>query len=150
MFRLLRKREKLKKSSQCTGDPMEYVALTGITDSVIETLKKYHLKTLEIRNPQNFLGVLGLNPGDSVLLTSTSYQDIKDGTPGLIARVTQMQISTHSIISSNNFYIEEREAITARIQLECKCMARVKSVITNELGKPVILDAREISCYEAR
>ena len=129
---------------------MEYVTLTGITDSVIEILKKYHLKTLEIRNPQNFIGVLGLNPGDSILLTSTSFQDIKDGTPGLIAKVAQMQISTHSIISSNNFYIEEREAISARIQLECKCMARVKSVISNELGKPVIVDAREISCYEAR
>jgi uncharacterized protein len=129
---------------------MEYVTLTGINDSVIEVLKKYHLKTLEIRNPQNFIGVLGLNLGDNILLTSTSYQDIKDGTPGLIARVSQMQISAHSIISSNNFYIEEREAISARIQLECKCMARVKSVITNELGKPVIVDAREISCYEAR
>jgi hypothetical protein len=29
-------------------------------------------------------------------------------------------------------------------------MARVKSIISNELGKPVIVDAREISCYEAR
>jgi len=129
---------------------MEYIALTGIADSVIEILKKYNLRTLEIRNPQNFLGVLGLNAGDSVLLTSTTLQDIKDGTPGLIAKVLQVQVSAHSIISSNNFYTEEREAISARIQLECRCMARVKSVISNDLGKPVRLDAREISCYEAR
>jgi hypothetical protein len=129
---------------------MEYVALTGIADSVIEILKKHHLRTLEIRNPQNFVGVLGLNAGDNVLLTSTSLQDIKDGTPGLIATVRLMQISVHSTLSSNDFYFEEREAMSARIQLECRSMARVKSVVSNELGKPIRVDAREISCYEAR
>jgi uncharacterized protein len=129
---------------------MEYVALTGIADSVIEILKKHQLRTLEIRNPQNFVGVLGLNAGDNVLLTSTSLQDIKDGTPGLIATVRLMQISVHSTLSSNDFYFEEREAMSARIQLECRSMARVKSVVSNELGKPIRVDAREISCYEAR
>lgn len=129
---------------------MEYIALTGIADSVIEILKKHNLRTLEVRNPQNFLGVLGLNAGDNVLLTSTTLQDIKDGTPGLIAKVVQMQISAHSILSSNGLYTEERESISARIQLECRSIARVKSVISKELGKPVIVDAREISCYEAR
>lgn len=129
---------------------MEYIALTGIADSLIEVLKKHHLRTLEIRSPQNFVGVLGLNAGDSVLLTSTTLQDLTDGTPGLIAKVVQKQISVHSIVSSNELYIEEREAMSARIQLECRCMARVKSVISNELGKPVTVDAREISCYEAR
>ncbi len=129
---------------------MEYIALTGIADSLIEVLKKHNLRTLEIRNPQNFVGVLGLNAGDSVLLTSTSLQDLTDGTPGLIAKVVQKQVSVHSIVSSNNLYIEEREAMSARIQLECRCMARVRNVISNELGKPVRVDAREISCYEAR
>ena len=129
---------------------MEYIALTGIADSLIEILKKHHLRTLEIRSPQNFVGVLGLNAGDSVLLTSTSLQDLTDGTPGLIAKVVQKQVSVHSIVSSNDLYVEEREAMSARIQLECRCMARVKSVISNELGEPVRVDVREISCYEAR
>lgn len=129
---------------------MEYIALTGIADSVIEILKKHHLRTLEIRNPQNFVGVLGLNAGDNVLLTSTSLQDIKDGTPGLIATVRLKQISVHSTLSSNDLYFEEREAMSARIQLECRSMARVKSVVSNELGKPIRVDARKISCYEAR
>lgn len=129
---------------------MEYIALTGIADSVIEILKKHDLRTLEIRNPQNFLGVLGLSAGDSVLLTSTSFQDLMDGTQGLIARVVQKQVSVHSFVSSNELYVEEREALSARIQLECRCMARVRTVISNEIGKPVIVDAREVSCYEAR
>ncbi|KKG08931.1 hypothetical protein EO98_13690 [Methanosarcina sp. 2.H.T.1A.6] len=129
---------------------MEYIALTGIADSVIEVLKKHELRTLEIRTPQNFFGVLGLNAGDNVLLTSASLQDLTDGTSALIAKIVQMQISVHSIVSSNDIYCEEREAMSARIQLECRCMARVKSVVSNELGKPVRVDAREISCYEAR
>jgi hypothetical protein len=129
---------------------MEYTTLTGIADSVIEILKKHELRTLEIRNPQNFLGVLGLNAGDSILLTSTSLQDLTDGTSALIAKIVQMQVSVHSIVSSNDLYCEERESMSARIQLECRCMARVRSVVSNELGKPVIVDAREISCYEAR
>lgn len=129
---------------------MEYIALTGIADSLIEILKKHQLRTLEIRSPQNFVGVLGLNAGDNVLLTSTSLQDLTNGTQGLIAKVVQKQISVHSIVSSNDFYIEEREAMSARIQLQCRCMARVRDVISNELGKPVRVDAREVSCYEAR
>jgi len=129
---------------------MEYIALTGIADSVIEVLKKHELRTLEIRNLQNFFGILGLNAGDNVLLTSTSLQDLTDGTSALIANIVQMQISVHSIVSSNDIYCEEREAMSARIQLECRSMARVKSVVSNELGKPVRVDAREISCYEAR
>ena len=129
---------------------MEYTTLTGIADSVIEILKKHELRTLEIRNPQNFLGVLGLNAGDSVLLTSTSLQDLTDGTSALIAKIVQMQVSVHSIVSSNDLYSEERESMSARIQLECRCMARVRSIVSNELGKPVKVDAREISCYEAR
>ncbi len=129
---------------------MEYIVLTGIADSVIETLKKHSLRTLEIRNPQNFFGVLALNVGDQVLLTSTRRDDLTDGTTGLVARVVQRQISTHSIISASDFYVEECEAMAARIQLECRCMARVRSVVSNELGKPVVVDAREIPCYEAR
>ena len=129
---------------------MEYIALTGIADSLIEILKKHNLRTLEIRSPQNFVGVLGLSAGENVLLTSTSLQDLTDGTQGLIARVVQKQVSVHSILSSNDLYIEEREAMSARIQLECRCMARVKNVVSNELGKPVRVEAREISCYEAR
>ena len=129
---------------------MEYIALTGIADSLIEVLKRHRLRTLEIRSPQNFVGVLGLNAGDSVLLTSPSLQDLTDGTQGLIAKVVKKQVSVHSVISSNELYIEEREAMSARIQLECRCIARIKNVISNELGKPVRVDAREISCYEAR
>lgn len=129
---------------------MEYIALTGIADSLIEILKKHNLRTLEIRSPQNFVGVLGLSAGENVLLTSTSLQDLTDGTQGLIATVVQKQVSVHSILSSNDLYIEEREAMSARIQLECRCMARVRNVVSNELGKPVRVDAREISCYEAR
>ncbi len=129
---------------------MEYIALTGIADSVIDILKKHNLRTLEIRNPLNFLGIIELNVGDDVLLTSTSLQDIKEGTPGLIARVMQKQISVHSILSSNDIYIEERETMSVRIQLEYRSIARVKSVISNKLGKPIRIDAREISCYEAR
>lgn len=129
---------------------MEYIALTGIADSLIEILKKHNLRTLEIRSPQNFVGVLGLSVGDNILLTSTSLQDLTDGTQGLIAKVVQKQVSVHSILSSNDLYIEERETMSARIQLECRCMARVRNIVSNELGKPVRVDAREISCYEAR
>ena len=77
---------------------MEYIALTGIADYVIDILKKHNLRTLEIRNPLNFLGIIELNVGDDVLLTSTSLQDIKEGTPGLIARVMQKQILIKEII----------------------------------------------------
>ncbi|MDD4749390.1 MAG: DUF473 domain-containing protein [Methanosarcinaceae archaeon] len=129
---------------------MEYIAFTGIADSVLETLKNHNLRTLELRSPQNFFSALHLSPGDSVLLTPSRLQDLSNGTMGLVARVVQKQISTHALLMANELYLEEREAATAKIQLKCRCMARVQTVISNEIGKPVLVDAREISCYEAR
>lgn len=124
--------------------------MTGIADSVIDALKNHSLRTLEIRTPQNFAGVLGLDVGDSVLLTTTRLQDLTNGTVGLLGRVVQKETSTHSIIMANDLYIEEREIVTARVQLKCRCMARIRDVVSNEIGKPIIVVASEIPCYEAR
>lgn len=129
---------------------MEYIALTGIAESVIETLKNNNLRTLELRSPHNFVSVLEINTGDLVLITSSRLQDLSNGTMGLVARVVQKQISTHSLIMANDLYVEERETTTASVQLKCKCMARVRDVVSNEIGKPVLVDVMEISCYEAR
>jgi len=131
------------------GDTMEYIALTGITDNVMKDLKNHILRTIEIRSPNNFFAALHLTAGDYVFLTPTSAQDITGGSTGVVARVRQHQISTHRLLHSNEMFYEEREMTIARIQLEPKCIARIRRVGCNEIGEVTRVDAEEMSCYEA-
>ena len=57
------------------------------------------------------------------------------GLQGLIAKVVQKQVSVHSILSSNDFYTEEREAMSARIQLECRCYGKGEKCYFKRTGK---------------
>lgn len=113
-------------------------------------LRNHVLRTIEIRNPQNFFAALNLSAGDYVFLTPASAEDIRGGTPGIIARVTRHQIATHRMVHGTTNFYEEREMIMARLQLEAMGMARIRKVLANGIGEVTRVDAEEISCYEAR
>ena len=132
------------------GDTMECVALTGISDGVMKELRNHVLRTIEIRSPQNFFTVLGINAGDYVFLTHTSAQDVTGGTVGVLARVLKHQISTHRILQSNEMFYEEREMTMARIQLEPKHVTRISKVVCNEIGEVARVIVDKTSQYEAR
>ena len=129
---------------------MEYIALTGMSENVMNELKGHVLRTIEIRSPQNFFAALRLNAGDYVFLTHTSAQDITGGTVGVLARVLKHQISTHRMLQSNEMFYEEREMTMARIQLEPKYITRIRKVICSEIGEVARVIVDDSSHYEAR
>ncbi|MCL7411141.1 MAG: DUF473 domain-containing protein [Methanosarcinaceae archaeon] len=129
---------------------MECVALTGISDNVMKELKNHVLRTIEIRSPQNFFAVLKVNAGDYVFITHASAQDVTGGTVGVLARVLKHQISTHSILQSNEVFYEEREMTMARIQLEPRHITRITKVLCNEVGEVMRVIVDKTSQYEAR
>jgi len=129
---------------------MRCIALTGISNHVINDLKNRLLRTIEIRSPHNFFGILQVDIGDPVFISSTSPSDITTGTTGLIARVQRRDISVHRVVQSNDFFYEEREAMVARVQLVAEGSGRVQRVIQSELGSATVVDAEERPVYAAQ
>ncbi|NYT19885.1 MAG: DUF473 domain-containing protein [Methanosarcinales archaeon] len=129
---------------------MEYVALTGISDSAISELKNHQLRTIEIRTPQNFFTALNVNVGDNIFLTHTTIQDLTRGSTGIIAKVIKHQLSTHRTITGNDMFFEEHETMMIRLQLQTKGIARISNVLSNEVGKETRVVAEDMCFYEAR
>ncbi|MDY0386508.1 MAG: DUF473 domain-containing protein [Methanolobus sp.] len=129
---------------------MEYIALTGMSERVMSELRQNRLLTIEIRNPYNFIAALHSNVGDLLLLTHTSPEDVTGGSMGIIAKLVRHQISTHRITQSNELQYEERESTCLRLQLDPKCIARVRKVLINRIGETTKVDAEEIPLYNAR
>ncbi|WP_340820274.1 DUF473 domain-containing protein [Methanolobus sp. WCC4] len=129
---------------------MEYAALTGISERVISDLRQNRLLTIEIRSPHNFLAALRLNVGDMLFLTHTSPEDLTGGSMGIIVKLLRHQVSTHRMMQSTEAYYEERETTTLRLQLDPKCIARVRKVLNNTIGEVTTVDAEEIPLYNAR
>ncbi len=132
------------------GDGMEYVALTGISERFISELKQNRLLTIEIRSPHNFFAALHLKAGDLLFLTHTSSDDLTAGSMGIIAKLIRHQVSTHRVMQSSELYYEEREITSLRLQLDPKCIARMRKVLNNTLGEITKVDAEEIPLYNAR
>ncbi|MBP1910684.1 DUF473 domain-containing protein [Methanolobus bombayensis] len=129
---------------------MEYIALTGISERVISDLRQNRLLTIEIRSPHNFLAALRMNVGDMLFLTHTSADDLIGGSMGIIAKLVRHQVSTHRVMQSSEVYYEERETTSLRLQLDPKCIARVRKVLNNTIGEVTKVDAEEIPLYNAR
>ncbi|WMW26138.1 DUF473 domain-containing protein [Methanolobus sediminis] len=129
---------------------MEYIALTGISERVISELRQNRLLTIEIRSPHNFLAALHMNVGDMLLLTHTSPDDLTGGNMGIVAKLVRHQVSTHRVTQSSEAYYEERETTSLRLQLDPKCIARIRKVLNNTIGEVTKVDAEEIPLYNAR
>jgi hypothetical protein len=129
---------------------MEYIALTGISERVISELRQNRLLTIEIRSPNNFLAALRMNVGEMLFLTHTSAEDLTGGSMGIIAKLVRHQVSTHRVMQSNEAFYEERETTSLRLQLDPKCIARVRKVLNNTIGEVTKVDAEEIPLYNAR
>jgi len=129
---------------------MKYIALTGIASQVLKELQDNHIRTLEIRSPHNFYSVHGSDVGDFILLTRISYNDVKAGTIGMIARIRSKQVAIHHLMQITEDVFEECETFSTRLQLELKGVGRVRKVEENALGKPFIVEADEVRYLEGR
>jgi uncharacterized protein len=129
---------------------MIYIALTGLSRHVIKELTSAKVRTVEIRSPNNFFSLQGVQPGDRIFLTEASASDIVPATAGLIAVVRAIQIITHRTIQSREDYYEEREAQAARVQLQLMGVGRVRRITNFEPGTPLMLEVDEVRYCDAR
>ena len=129
---------------------MRYVVLSGISQQVLRSLETNKVKTIEIRSPHNFLSALETNVGDVIFLTSTSLQDVRPGTTGIIAKINEKQIAMHRMVQRTEDFYEEAEVQMARLQLQMKGHARVRRAECCALGEATVVDADEMKFFEGR
>ncbi len=129
---------------------MRYVVLSGISQQVIRSLETNKVKTIEIRSPHNFLSALETKVGDVIFLTSTSLQDVRPGTTGIIAKINEKQISMHRMVQRTEDFYEEAEVQMARLQLQMKGHARVRRAECCAIGEATVVDADEMKFFEGR
>jgi len=90
-----------------------------------------------------------LDVGDMVFLTDESPEDVKKKTQGVVARVKSRQISMQRVYHGNDSVYEEKEILSARVQLEKKFIAVVKVVERGDLGAPLVVEVERVISYHA-
>ncbi|MCL7414606.1 MAG: DUF473 domain-containing protein [ANME-2 cluster archaeon] len=129
---------------------MQYVAITGISSQVLKDLQENRIRTIEIHSPHNFFSVYSTDVGDLIFLTKSSYDDIKAGTIGMLARIKERQVAMHRLVHRSGEMFEEGETFAARLQLELQGIGRVRTVNKAVMGQPFLVDADSVTYLEAR
>lgn len=129
---------------------MRYIVLSGISQHFLQDLEHNKVKTIEIRSPHNFLSTLETNVGDVVFLTSTSLEDVRPGTTGVLARIREKQVSMHRMVQRTEEFFEEAEVQMSRLQLEMRGHARVRRAECCAIGEATVVDADEMKFFEGR
>jgi len=126
------------------------VALTGITNQVLEELKKGKPRTLELQSAHNLISLTAVSPGDAVFLTSVDLDDFTRGDRGIIVRVISLTIQMKRMVEYvSPVYYEERERMSARVQMQYLDNAISKSVEGTKWGEPTFVEIIRPSCYRA-
>ena len=129
---------------------MKYIVLSGISSHFLRELEHNKIKTIEVRSPHNFLSALETDVGDVIFLTSTSLDDLRPGTVGVIAKINEKQVSMHRLVQKTEEFYEEAEVQMARLQLELKGHARVRRATCCAIGEATMVDADEVQFFEGR
>ncbi|WP_319641847.1 DUF473 domain-containing protein [Methanovulcanius yangii] len=126
------------------------IALTGITEPVLDELKKGKPRTLELQSAHNLISLTGVSPGDVIFLTSVDLDDFTRGDRGIIVKVISLTIQMKRMVEYvSPVYYEERERMSARIQVQHVDVAVSKSVEGTKWGEPTFVEIIRPSCYRA-
>ncbi|MFA4862053.1 DUF473 domain-containing protein [Methanoregula sp.] len=131
---------------------MRCAALTSISPEVIKDLKTGRPRTIEIQSTHNVVTIAEVVPGpeNHIFLTSVDTEDLAPGDPGICVYVLATTISMKRIMEfSHGLYYEERERMSARVQVKFCATSVVKEVYRDGLCKPTAVDVLKNACYHA-
>ncbi len=130
---------------------MKHFALTGISKDSIDDLIRKRIRTFELRSAHNIPAALDVQVGDELFVTDTSRHDLKLGTAGVLARVRNTEISMQKVSHRIGDFYEEREIMSARVQLELReRTCRLRGIEDKGPGGPVVVETSEVCHFEGR
>src|SRR5690606_21961640 len=106
----------------------------------------------ELQSTNNVISVAALEPGPDahLFLTSVDLEDLSPGDVGIIVRVLSVNINMKRIIDYiHPVYYEERERLSARVQVSYCGNSMAKSVEIGSICHPVVVEAVKAAHYRA-
>ena len=129
---------------------MKLATLTGLSRESIEDLLKHNIRTFEIRSAHNLVVFSEIKPMDQVFITDAVPPDLVPGLCGHIVMVRGVDIHMNRVSFSTPLNYEERETMSARVQLMVHAIGKVRDVYPVEPYKPIYVEAIEIKHCDAR
>jgi len=131
---------------------MKCAALTGISPELIRDLRAGRPRTLELQSTQNILTIANIEAGPDVqiFLTSTDAEDLGPGDTGICVDLLSASISMKRVVEyAQGIYFEERERMSARVQVKYCFSSAVREVFREKLCAPTFVEVLKSSCYHA-
>ena len=114
--------------------------MVGVDWLAMEDLLKHGTKTFELVSCDNVSAAKKLKPRDRVFVTNMGKQDLKRGLEGVLAEARRVETSYRRTFISGLSGFEEKELLTARVQLEYVDHGRVRKITDRGLGEGVEVD----------
>jgi len=131
---------------------MRCAALTGISPEVIRDLKAGRPRTLELQSAHNIATIATIEPGPEthMFMTSIDLADLGPGDTGICVYVLSTAISMKRIVEFNHgMYYEERERMSARVQVKYCASSVIREVFHEGLMSPTEVEVLKSACYHA-
>jgi uncharacterized protein len=131
---------------------MRCAALTGISPDVIKEIRAGRPRTIELQSTHNIVTIASVEPGPDVhiFMTSIDLADLSPGDAGICVYVLSSSITMKRMVEiSHGSYYEERERISARVQVRYCASSIIKSVFHNGFTLPTEVEVLKSSCYHA-
>jgi uncharacterized protein len=131
---------------------MKCAALTGIAPEVIKELRAGRPRTIELQSTHNIVTVADVEPGPDthIFMTSTDIEDLGPGDAGICVFLLSSSIAMKRMVEfSHGLYYEERERMSARVQVKFCSTSVVKAVFHDGLCSPTSVEVLKASCYHA-
>jgi uncharacterized protein len=129
---------------------MECAALTGISPDVIRELKQGKSRTIELQSTHNVITLQGIEPGESLFMTSIDMEDLGAGDQGIVVDVLSITISMKRLIEySQGIIYEERERMSARMKVKYCCNSTVKAVTQEGMFNPIHVNVIKCCTFHA-
>jgi len=131
---------------------MKCAAITGVSPEVIRDLRTGRPRTIELQSTHNIVTIAGVKPeqGVQIFMTSTDVEDLSPGDSGICVDLLSSVISMKRIVEyTQGAYYEERERMSARVQVKYCFSSGVKEVFHESLCAPTQVEILKSSCYHA-
>ena len=131
---------------------MRCAALTGISPEIIKELKGGKPRTIELQSTHNIVTIEKVEPGPEthIFMTSIDLADLGPGDAGICVYVLATSISMKRIVEFNHgSFFEERERMSARVQVKFCATSVIKEVFHEGLCLPTEVEVLKSSCYHA-
>ncbi len=131
---------------------MRCAALTGIAPDLIRDIKAGRPRTIELQSTHNVVTIASVVPGPEthIFMTPIDLEDLGPGDAGICVYVLSASISMKRMMEfSHGMYFEERERMSARVQVKYCATSVIKEVFHEGLMQPVEVEVLKSSCYHA-